>query len=231
MEPIQTAPNRTELVYRAILDEICSGALPAETHLKQEELAQRLGVSRQPVQQAMALLKADGVVEEIGTRGLRVAPLDIAAMRHHYDIRAVLDGLAARLAAERVASGQPIGRDWDNRARHLLRAGHVAVESRDTPRQIELDVALHELVYEASANPLIAGTAERHWRFLRRVMGEVLRHAESPRDIWEQHAAIVDAILAGDAKAAEIRAIEHDLLAAETLAAALTVRTAEAISA
>lgn len=229
MKPIQSTPNRTELVYRAILGEICSGALPAETHLKQEELALRLGVSRQPVQQAMALLKADGVVEEIGTRGLRVAPLDVAAMRHHYDIRAALDGLASRRAAERVASGRAIGRDWEKRSRTLLADGQAAVDARDTPRQIELDVALHELIYEASGNPLLADTAERNWRFLRRVMGEVLRRGESPRAIWEQHAAIVAAILAGDSDAAESLAIEHDLLAAETLAAALSATPEKAI--
>jgi DNA-binding GntR family transcriptional regulator len=221
MQPIDTPPSRTQLAYRAILDEICAGALAAGTHLKQEDLAQRLGVSRQPVQQALALLKADGVVEEIGTRGLRVAPLDIAAMRHHYDIRAVLDGLAARLAAERVAGAPALGQALQRRGRQILEEGREAVLAQDTLRQIERDVALHALIYEASGNPLIGDTAERHWRFLRRVMGEVLRHAEPPREIWQQHAAILDAVVAGDAALAHGLAVDHDLRAAETLADAL----------
>ncbi|NIR59688.1 MAG: GntR family transcriptional regulator, partial [Gammaproteobacteria bacterium] len=75
-----------EQVYQAILDEICDGTLSPGAHLVQEQLAERLGVSRQPIQQAIALLKADGLVEEAGKRGVRVTPLDATAMRHHYEI-------------------------------------------------------------------------------------------------------------------------------------------------
>lgn len=65
--PIRTAPGLAEQVYRAVLDEICDGALAPGASLVQEQLAERFGVSRQPIQQAMALLKADGLVEEAGT--------------------------------------------------------------------------------------------------------------------------------------------------------------------
>lgn len=79
MKPITSTPSRAEQVYFAIRDSICDGALEAGTHLVQEDLAARLGVSRQPVQQAMALLKNDGLVLEQGARGLYVAPLDAEA--------------------------------------------------------------------------------------------------------------------------------------------------------
>ena len=98
MSLIQTAPALADQVYEAIFDEICSGRLTPGTHLKQEQLAGQFGVSRQPVQQAMALLKADGLIEEVGKRGLRVSHLDIDTMHHHYEVRALLDGLAARNA-------------------------------------------------------------------------------------------------------------------------------------
>ena len=58
MSIIRTAPALADQVYEALVDDICSGRLAAGTHLKQEQLADQLGVSRQPVQQAMALLKA-----------------------------------------------------------------------------------------------------------------------------------------------------------------------------
>ena len=83
MKPIETSPGRTELVYQAILDDIIDGALPPGTHLVQEQLAARLGVSRQPVQQAMALLKADGLVEQAPGRGLRVTSLNVELMQQH----------------------------------------------------------------------------------------------------------------------------------------------------
>ena len=94
MKILKFQPSLTDQVYDAIVDQICEGALPAGSHLVQEQLAERLGVSRQPVQQAMALLKADGMVEEVGRRGLWVTPLDADLMRHHYDIRPAFSAIS-----------------------------------------------------------------------------------------------------------------------------------------
>ena len=218
MNIIQTAPALAEQVYQAILDEICSGRLTPGTHLKQEQLAERLGVSRQPVQQAMALLKADGLVEEVGKRGLRVSHLDLATMHHHYEIRALLDGLAARATAARLA-GDPAARDgFERQVRTIIAAGRKAVDSGDVADMVRQDEAFHRLFYDASGNPLLAQTAEPHWRFLRRVMGDVLRHAEPPHDIWNQHEAIARAVLAGDLPTAERLMTGHASRAAQLLA-------------
>ena len=217
MKPLAPPTSRAEQAYHAILDEICEGALPAGTHLVQEQLAERLGVSRQPIQQAMALLRADGSVEEAGGRGLRVAPLDMRMMRHRYEIRAALDGLAARLAARRAASSPAIAADIEKRGGALIDAGRAAVAAGAVKRMIRHDVDLHGLLYECSGNPLLAAAAEPHWRFLRRVMGEVLRHAEPPEEIWRQHAEILDAVVRGDAAAAERLAAAHIADAADLL--------------
>ncbi len=216
MKPIQTLPNLTEQAYQAILDEICEGALTPGTHLVQEHLAAQLRVSRQPIQQAMALLKADGMVEDVGKRGMRVASLDLTLMRHHYDIRASLDGLAARLAATR-ASDPAVADDLQQRGRVILANGQKSVEDQAVRDMIHHDEAFHNLIYETSGNPLLARTAEPHWRFLRRVMGEVLRSAEPPKDIWRQHAEILTALVKADPERAEQLATEHVRLAAVTL--------------
>ena len=224
MKALSPQPSLTEQVYDAILDDICTGALPAGAHLVQEQLAARLGVSRQPVQQAMALLKADGMVEDIGRRGLRVTPLDLDLMRHHYDIRAALDGLAVRMAAERARDIPGAAAEIDRRGREIMRLGEAAVAESRVGDQVRHDADLHALIYESSGNPLLARTAEPHWRFLRRAMGDVLRHAELPREIWRQHAEILEAVVAGDPDRAERLAVDHDLHAAETLRAALADR-------
>jgi DNA-binding GntR family transcriptional regulator len=108
---IACAPYLTEQVYQRLLHAICDGELAPGARLTQEELA----ISRQPVLQALRLLKKDGFVIDAGRRGLRVAPLEAQAIAHMYDIRAVLDGLAARRAAERLAR------------HHGERAGHNLV--------------------------------------------------------------------------------------------------------
>jgi DNA-binding GntR family transcriptional regulator len=221
VQRLESQPRLADQVYDALVDEICSGALPSGAHLVQEHLAERLGVSRQPVQQAMARLKADGMVEELGRRGLWVAPLDPAVMRHHYDIRAALDGLAARQSARNVHADADLAEVFRHRAAAILEAGVKAVQASKVAEQVRHDRALHRLIYETSGNPLLARTAEPHWRFLQRAMGEVLRRAMLPDEIWRQHAEIVAAITAGEPDRAEALMIEHDLSAATTLGAAL----------
>ncbi|MBV8850575.1 MAG: GntR family transcriptional regulator, partial [Methylobacteriaceae bacterium] len=89
-------PSLVDRVVDAIVSEIVDGELPSNTRLIQDELARAYGVSRQPVQQALLLLKNQGLVRDAAGRGLIVSPLDIEFVRNLYEVRAVLDGLAAR---------------------------------------------------------------------------------------------------------------------------------------
>lgn len=229
MKPIDPAPSRAEQAYHAILDEICEGGLAPGTHLVQEELAAKLGVSRQPIQQAMALLKSDGLVQELGARGLYVAPLDLHAMKDHYAIRGALDGLAAARAAEAMAADRPRAAEIETRGLALIEAGRQAVRDEAIRRLVRLDIAFHRFIYEISGNPLIAATVEPHWRYLRRVMGEVLRHGQPGTAIWQQHQEILSAIVRGDGEAAAGAATRHAARAAESRVHAIATNDGDAI--
>jgi DNA-binding GntR family transcriptional regulator len=202
-------PSLVEQAYEALLGEIADGTLAPSTHLIQEVLAARYGVSRQPIQQALLLLKSDGIVQDAGRRGLVVAPLDLQMMRDRYQVRAALDGLAARLAAGRCAASPKVATHTRRQGERILKAGCEAVDAGAIKAMIAQDVAFHAFVYEASGNPMIGPTAEIHWRFLRRVMGEVLRRSEPPAIIWQQHRDILDAVVAGDPEGAEARILDH----------------------
>jgi DNA-binding GntR family transcriptional regulator len=204
MPQVQTQPSLVEQVVNAIVSEIVDGDLPANSRLIQDELARAYGVSRQPVQQALLLLRERGLVREAPGRGLIVSPLDVDFVRNLYELRAMLDGLAARLAAER----------GDQRARTegpaYLEAGRAAVASGLLHEQIEADMRFHAFVNELSGNPLIGETTAPHWSYLRRVMAEVLRDdAQMPQTILDEHVAILDAIIAGDGARAEMLSREH----------------------
>ena len=80
---------------------------------------------------------------------------------------------------------------------------------------IAADMAFHQFIYALSENPLIAPVMETHWTYTQRVMGEVLMQGEKPRDIWNQHEAMLEAIAAGDAQKAENIARQHILQAAD----------------
>jgi DNA-binding GntR family transcriptional regulator len=226
MKPIELQPGLAEQVYQTLLGAICEGRLAPGTHLVQEQLAATLKVSRQPVQQALAILRGEGLVQELGRRGLFVAPLDAATMRNHYQIRAALDGLAARLAATRAAASKSEAAEIKRGGLALIAAGCVATDGGDVAAMVQQDVDFHNYIYNCSGNPLIAQSAEQHWRYLRRVMSEVLRRAQPAPAIWRQHREILDAIVRGDADGAEEKAVTHVRLASDRLQAALAEQTA-----
>jgi DNA-binding GntR family transcriptional regulator len=225
METLKPSTSIADQVYDVVAEEICTGQIAACEHLVQEHLAARLGVSRQPVQQALLRLRLDGLVERTGKRGLRVAPLDMERIRNHYAIRGVLDGLAAREAARCIRADADAKRDLKTRGLEILRRGEAAVAAEDVAEQVRQDAALHQLFYAASGNPLLAKTAEPHWRVLRRAMNETLRQGDLSQEIWRQHAEILDAILAGDSEAAEDLMTAHSLDAADSLRAAYATKT------
>jgi len=192
-----------EQVYQEILSEIATGRLPERTRLIQDDLARDLGVSRQPVQQALLLLRNHGFVRDARGRGLEVAPLDIAFVRDLYEIRAANEGLACSLAAARGAG---------EAARHgpeLIKEGRTAERNYSVPDLINADVNFHTFLYRISGNRLIHEATQPYWIHLRRLMGEVLRRDETPRRIWDQHEEILDAVIRGDSLKAEELARLH----------------------
>src|ERR1700757_575573 len=134
MRPIASQPSLVDQVTEAIVSEIVDGELPANARLIQDELARAYGVSRQPVQQAVLLLRDRGLVREAPGRGLIVSPLDVDFVRNLYEVRAMLDGLSARLAAERGAARAKA------KGQIYIDAGREAVKSGSLNQQIEADM-------------------------------------------------------------------------------------------
>jgi DNA-binding GntR family transcriptional regulator len=209
---LQSAPDLVERVHRALLDAISAASLAPGARLRQEEIAEQLAVSRQPVLQAQRLLKKDGFVTDAPGRGLMVAPLDVAWMRNVYQVRGALDTLAARLAAERRWVIDP----------KVIEHGRKCTRGRNIRAMIDADMAFHKAIYAASNNPLIELSAGVHWDHLRRVMGEVLQSSRQRASVWDEHEAIAAAIARGDAARAVHLIERHSTAASDSLAARLT---------
>jgi DNA-binding GntR family transcriptional regulator len=203
MKALALPPNLVDQVRGAILAEIAAGKLAPGERIIQEQIAQALGVSRQPVQQALLLLRNEGALKDAPGRGLIVAPLVADEVHHMYDMRAVIEGLACRLAAQH--SAERAARQGPS----LIEAGRKAVAGGSVARMVAADMRFHEFIYGLSGNPLIAPAMAAHWTHTQRVMGEVLIRDETPRDIWDQHAAILEAIACGQAAQAEALARSH----------------------
>ena len=209
---IESTPDLVEQVYASLLDAISDGSMAPGVRVMQEDIAEQLAVSRQPVLQALRLLKKDGFVQDAPGRGVLVAPLDVARLVQIYQVRSALDGLAARLAA---------------RARYKLDAqlisrGRAAARGQDIKAMMAADAAFHTAIYVASGNPLIAQSAQLHWHHIRRAMGAVLQVSTMRESIWDEHAAIAKAISEGDEDTAETLICEHGEDAGHNLARQLT---------
>jgi len=207
MRVLPPKTDLTQAAYTAIRAAILDGELEPGARLAQEAIAEQLGVSRQPVIQALGLLRHEGLVVERGRRGLAVAALESKRVRDLYEVRGALDGLAARLAVKHV------GRDPEEAFEPLLASGEEALARGDVTAMIAADVAFHKKIYELSGNPEIGLAAETLWPHFRRAMAAVIRtrgqNARIRGQTWREHREIVAAICAGDALEAERRAASH----------------------
>ncbi|TQM94892.1 GntR family transcriptional regulator [Roseinatronobacter monicus] len=141
--------------YDRLLEDIRLGTLPPGARLREVELAKRLGISRTPIREAIRRLEADGLVEHLPRQGASLRRLSYAEVMELYEMRAVLEGTAARLAA-RAAS------DLELRELTEINAEMTAsVDSADTAR---LNRQFHAALINAAKN-----------RYLRRAIGAMAR--------------------------------------------------------
>lgn len=209
MIPLDPAPNLIDQVYARILEAITDRTLLPGQRIRQNELAEKLGVSRQPVSHALHLLHKQGLVAESGRRGFEVTQLDPERIRQLYEVRGAIDALAARLAAERAKT------DTAGRAalEAALRAGRSIDRKTPLAQLIALDVDFHGAIYRLAGNPALEEMIAPQWPHMRRSMATVLAELDYRESAWSEHEAIAAAILAGKAREAEAAAQAHALTA------------------
>jgi DNA-binding GntR family transcriptional regulator len=209
MTPLDPFPSLIDQVYERILAGITDRSLPPGHRIRQNELAEQLGVSRQPVSHALHLLHRQGLVAESGRKGFEVTRLDPQRIRQLYEVRGALDALAARLAAQRAKA------DASGRA-HLeaaLHAGRAIDQRTPLAELIALDVGFHRAIYRLADNPAIEEMIAPQWPHMRRSMATVLAELDYRTNAWAEHETIAAKIFAGDANAAEGAALAHAIAA------------------
>jgi DNA-binding GntR family transcriptional regulator len=205
MIPLDPLPNLSDQVYARILEAITDRTLPPGHRIRQNEFAEKLGVSRQPVSHALHLLHRQGLLAESGRRGFEVTQLDPARIRQLYGVRGAIDALAARLAARQVKTDTAGRRQLEA----ALQAGQGIDKTTSLAQLIALDVAFHSAIYRLAGNPVIEETIAPQWPHMRRSMAVVLAELDYRDSAWTEHQAIAAHILAGNAKAAEATALAH----------------------
>jgi DNA-binding GntR family transcriptional regulator len=205
MLPLEPLPNLIDQVYARILEAIIDRTLPPGQRITQNELAEKLGVSRQPVSHALHLLHRQGLVAESGRRGFEVTQLDAQRIRQLYEVRGAIDALAARLAAGRSRTDASCRR----RLEAALTAGRAIDAHTPLAELIARDVDFHSAIYALSGNPAIEEMIAPQWAHMRRSMATVLAELDYRESAWAEHEQIAAHVFAGDAKAAEAAALAH----------------------
>jgi len=202
-----------QVVHGVLRDRILTLELMPGTRLYEGELARELSVSRTPLREALRMLLAEELVVQQSTGGMVVTPLDPEDMRELYAVRASLEGLLAREAAERLSPA-----DHDELAELLDQMRLLVDHPRDLLR---LGRQFHDRIARVSGN-------RRAQHVLRQIQGQVgryqvltNRHSPRRRDTLAEHRGIFETLVAGDGDLAERRMREHVMAAYRTAAAAL----------
>lgn len=187
--------------YERLLSAIDSGDLPPGSRLLESQLAERMGISRTPVREALRRLEAQGLVTHEPHRGVVVAELDYDQLGELYAVREVLEGTAARLAA-RHASPEEID------VLREMAESHAALVD-DAQGLAEANKRFHRQINRACHNRYLNSMLENMRVNLALLSGTTFTLPERRRATVTEHREIVDAIAAGDEALAERLARQH----------------------
>jgi DNA-binding GntR family transcriptional regulator len=186
--------------YARLLAELREGRLNPGDRLRETELAERLGMSRTPVREAIRQLEADGIVTHVPRQGASIRSLEYAEVMELYEMRSVLEGTAARLAA-RAAS--------DIEIEELVEMNQQMKTLGNAPEAFILNRQFHAALLDAAKNRFLARSIHALQRALMILGPTTLTEPDRAEKAVEEHFGVLDAIKARDGALAEAAMRAH----------------------
>lgn len=177
-----------ELVFEALREAIGNGTLAPGERMMEVQLAEELGVSRTPVREAIRRLELEGYLVMVPRKGAYVASMTNKDVADVFEIRTVLEGLAAELAAERIT---------ENELEELERKLHYVarrIEEGDLDRLVEADTEFHDVLYRASRNHRLTQIIGQLREQIQRFRTASLAVPGRLQETLEEHKKIVEAV-------------------------------------
>ena len=203
-----------EVVASQLRSLILDGELKPGERLVEGHLAERLGVSRNPVREAMRSLEATGLIEVVPRRGAYVSTIDTCAVHHIQHIRILVEGYAVQQAAERQDP------DSIERIRRCLEDGRRATERGDAVTAAAYHREFHLAVEQAAGIPFLNQVLDPLRNQTEMVFSVV---TDKRGDItWEEHEAIYEAVASGNAECASELVRQHVTNALESFQQAVS---------
>lgn len=191
--------SRVDWAYGVLKDLILRNRLAPGYRALEAGLAERLGISRTPMRETLLRLQADGLVELTPRRGVRVLPISAADLREIYQLLCCLEATAAELAAGRgLNEGSPeiVALNAANDALH------AALQAGDLDSWAQMDERFHRLLVEHCGNARLKRVVRSIWDQSHRARMLTMSYRPRPVRSHEEHRAVVEAIVRGDARIA-----------------------------
>ncbi len=211
-------PTRSLNITETLREQLLQGEFPPNSRLQEIALAERMGVSRTPIREALSVLARDGLVEYAPNRGYTVREFSLADILSAFRVRAVLEGLGCRLLAE-----QGLPADTATQLQHAIAWGESLLQSSplhkgEYDQWREMNKAFHLAILLATKNELLIRFAKQA-RNIPIVFNGSFRWYSS-RDFQrsqDHHQVIYTAMQNGQAERADNMMQEHVMQAAEIL--------------
>lgn len=201
MRARHSSESLEDQVYHQIRDMILAGELVSGQKLAQEDLAARLGVSRTPLRSAIAKLNRENLVRTTSRSEAYVAEFGPDQIADLFEMRAVLEGLICRLLAPVIERKHTIY------LRSLMTSVEGELDSADNAAYRDADIEFHTYLADLMAERGFGQLLESVHSIMRMSLSQgILR---SPAETHSEHLAIIDALEARDADAAEQAMIAH----------------------
>lgn len=204
-----------EVIFNTLREAIIVGELRPGERLMEVQLAEKMGVSRTPVREAIRKLELEGLVAMLPRKGAHVAELSIKDMMDVLEVRASLDGLATALSASRITDAEL------KDLQHIYTQFASHVERDNLQGSIKKDVEFHDIIYRSSRNEKLIQINNNLREQVHRFRVIYLKDYISPKEIVKEHAEIYDAISNRDPAMAQEVAWKHIKNQEETIVKAI----------
>lgn len=192
-----------EVVFNTLRQAILTGELKPGERLMEIHLANRLGVSRTPIREAIRKLELEGLVTMIPRRGAEVAQITEKSMNDVLEVRRALDALCVELACERITQ---------EKLEELKAACddfEKAVKTKDVKKIAQADVILHDIIVEATGNQRLIQMVNNLSEQMYRYRFEYIKDSEQHENLVEEHRIIYESLVKKDKETASSAAKLH----------------------
>ncbi|EOD01690.1 GntR family transcriptional regulator [Caldisalinibacter kiritimatiensis] len=192
-----------DVVFETLKSAIIEGQLKPGERLMEVQLADKLGVSRTPVREAIRKLELEGLVIMMPRKGAYVADVSLKDIMNILEIRASLEGLAASLAAERMTQEEL--KNLKKRSEEF----NEALRNGDIKMMIKKDAEIHDIIFKATRNEKLICIAEGLKDQIQRFRVTYITEYNKSESLIEEHQKIIDALSNRDVEKARMYAQQH----------------------